>query len=317
MIRRLLPALAAVALLAQPAAAHERRIAVTFDDLPFQGAPAATCDREAALALATRFLNMLQPLDAHATAFVNEGQVCEEHRDDILTVVLNAWLDAGVTLGDHGFSHMDINRVTAEEWLADMERGAIHTRRVLEARGERLVWMRHPYLHAGDTPAKRAAADAGLARMGLRVAPVTLDNSDWMFAGLYRAAETDGDEAQKRRIGEAYVAYMAEIMDFWEPYSAEVAGGAEPAQILLLHANALNRDWYPKIHALFLARGYRFVSLDEAMSDPLYARPENYAGPNGMSWLHRWRLEAGETMRWEPDQPAWITEAFNAQTRAD
>lgn len=313
MIHRLLPALAACLLLAQPASALERRVTVTFDDLPFQASSDALCDPEAALALTNSFLDMLRPLDAHAAAFVNESQVCEERRDEILPVLLNAWVDAGVDLGNHGFSHMDINRVTADEWLADMELGAVTTRQVLQSRGRWLSWMRHPFLHAGDTPEKRAAADAGLAAMGLRVAPVTIDNSDWMFGALYRDAEAAGDEALKHRIGEAYVAYMSAIMDFWEPYSAEVAGGAEPAQILLLHANTLNRDWYPQVHALFLARGYRFMSLEETMNDPLYARPESYAGPKGMSWLHRWRLEAGEPVRWEPEPPKWITDAFAAR----
>ena len=63
---------------------------------------------------------------------------------------------------------------------------------------------------------------------------------------------------------------MATVLDFFEPYSAEITGGREPAQVLLLHANSLNQAWYPQIHALYLARGYRFVPLEAALADPIY-----------------------------------------------
>lgn len=144
------------------------------------------------------------------------------------------------------------------------------------------------------------------------MAPVTLNNDDWMFAVLYRRAEDAGDTALRTRIGEAYVAYMAEVLDHWEPYSAELTGGREPAQILLLHANTLNRDWYPQIHALYLARGYRFVPLEETLRDPVYALPDSWIRNNGVSWLHRWTATAGRPVQWEPEPPAWITEAYAA-----
>ncbi|RZJ86750.1 MAG: polysaccharide deacetylase [Brevundimonas sp.] len=308
-LHRLLIAFAAMLALAAPVAAQERRVAVTFDDLPFQATEAdQLCDPARAMAFTRAFLDMLEPLDSHATGFVNEGQVCEATRQTLLPNILDAWLDAGIGLGNHTFSHLDINTVTAEAWLDNVDQGAIFTRQALERQGLDLVWFRHPYLHAGDTAAKKAAAEAGLAHRGYVIAPVTIDNSDWMFAGVYRKAEAAGDTERMRRIGEAYVAYMDRVLDFWEPYSAEVAGGAEPPQILLLHAHSLNRDWYPHIHALFLRRGYRFVTLEEAMADPLYRRADLYVGTNGMSWLHRWRRGDHPTdVRWEPEPPEWIS----------
>ena len=305
---RLILLIAALIALAAPAAAQDRRVAVTFDDLPFQPSqPDDLCDPERAMAVTAEFLAMLAPLDSHATGFVNEGHVCEAQRATLLPRLLDAWLDAGLGLGNHTFDHLDINKVTAEAWLANVDEGAIYTRQALERRGQTLVWFRHPFLHAGDTAEKKAAADAGLAARHYRIAPVSMDNSDWMFAGAYRRAEAAGDTERMRRIGEAFVAYMDEALDFWGPYSAEVAGGQEPPQVLLLHAHSLNRDWYPQIHALFLRRGYRFVTLEEAMADPIYARPDPYVGPGGLSWLHRWRrADVPTDVRWEPEPPAWI-----------
>ncbi|WP_374275332.1 polysaccharide deacetylase family protein [Brevundimonas sp.] len=291
----------------------DRRVAVTFDDLPYQASDAVLCDPEATLALTRDFLAMLAPLDSRATGFVNEGRVCDAARPELVAEVVTLWLDAGLLLGNHSFSHPDLGAMTADEYLADVDRGAEITRPLVEARGDRLVWFRHPFLKAGETPDKKAAVEAGLAERGYRVATVTLDNNDWMYADLYRRAEAAGDAALMRRLGEAYVAHMAEALDHYEPYSAEMNGGVEPPQVLLLHANALNRDWYPRIHDLFLRRGYAFVSLDEAQADPIYDHPDTYAGPNGISWLHRWRLTAGERPRYEPRPPAWVIEMYEAR----
>ena len=312
MIRYALLAAGLLCLLSAPAAAQDRAVAVTFDDLPYQASSEALCDPAQAMALTEDFVAMLRPLDTRAAVFVNEGKVCEERRAELLPALLNVWLDAGLDMGNHTFSHINIHRNTVEAYLADLDRGAPVTRAVLEARGRSLVFFRHPYLFTGETPEKKAAIAAGLSERGYTVAPVTIDNNDWMFAAVYRQAEAAGDAALRTRVGEAYVAHMTTVLDHFEPYSAELAGGREPAQVLLLHANTLNRDWYPKIHALYLARGYRFVTLGEALADPVYAHADDYVRANGVSWLHRWTFSEGRPIRWEPDPPQWIVDAYEA-----
>lgn len=308
MIRRLILAACTLGLLSTPALAQNRAVAVTFDDLPYQAADAQLCDPVQAMALTEDFVAMLRPLNTRSVVFVNEGKVCDARRAELLPAVLDVWLDAGLDMGNHTFSHINIHRNTVEAYLADVDRGAPVTRAVLEERGRTLRFFRHPFLFTGETPEKRAAISAGLAERGYTVAPVTIDNNDWMFAAVYRQAA--GDEALMTRIGEAYVAHMITVLDHWEPYSAELAGGREPAQVLLLHANTLNRDWYPQVHAVYLARGYRFVTLDEALTDPLYTHADDYVKANGVSWLHRWTFSEGRSIRWEPEPPAWIVEAY-------
>jgi len=309
MMRALICGLATALLLTQTAMAQDRRVAVTFDDLPFQADAATLCDPARVMAITRDFTAMLKPLDTHGVAFVNAGRLCDAERDALLPQVLNVWLDAGLDLGNHTFSHISIHRTTADAYLADVDAGAPVVRAALEARGMRLRWFRHPYLFTGETQAKHDAIAAGLAQRGYTIAPVTLDNNDWMFADVYRKAEQIGDETLKRRIGAAYVAHMATVLDFLEPYSAEITGGREPAQVLLLHANSLNQAYYPQIHALYLARGYRFVPLEDALADPIYAHADAFVAANGVSWLHRWTRTDGRSIRWEPKPPAWIAAA--------
>lgn len=312
-LRTLLAGLTAALLFAGPAAAQSRAVAVTFDDLPYQASEAELCDPARAMTLTRDFVAMLKPLKTRATAFVNEGKVCEAQRATLLPRLLNVWLGAGIDLGNHTFSHINPHRNSAEAWLADVDAGAPYTRAALARRGKTLRYFRHPYLFTGETAEKKTAMAAGLAARGYTVAPVTIDNNDWMFAAVYRKADLAADEALKRRIGEAYIQHMADVLDHYEPYSAELTGGREPAQVLLLHANSLNRDWYPKIHALYRARGYRFVTLGEALKDPIHAHPETYVKANGISWLHRWTFSAGRKIRWEPEPPDWIVKAYEAK----
>lgn len=312
MMRPLICSLALALALAHPAVAQERRVAVTFDDLPFQADEATLCDPARLMTITEDFVAMLKPLDTHGAAFVNAGKVCDAERDATLPRILNVWLDGGLDLGNHTFSHINIHRTTAETYLADVDAGAPIVRNVLEARGKSLRWFRHPYLFTGETQDKHDAIAAGLAQRDYTVAPVTIDNNDWMFADVYRKAEALGDTALMQRIGLAYVAHMTTVLDFFEPYSAEVAGGREPAQVLLLHANSLNQAYYPQIHALYLARGYRFVPLEEALSDPVYGHADTYVRANGISWLHRWMQTDGRPIRWEPEPAAWIVAANKA-----
>jgi peptidoglycan/xylan/chitin deacetylase (PgdA/CDA1 family) len=312
MMRALLLAAGLAGLFLSPAMAQERTVTVTFDDLPFQASDQDLCDPTTAMRLTRDFVAMLRPLDTHGVAFVNEGKGCEARRAELLPPLLAVWLDAGLELGNHTFSHPSLNTVPVADWLAEVDLGAEVTRPLLASRGQTLRGFRHPFLHTGETTEKKIAAAGGLAARGYVVAPVTLNNDDWMFAALYRRAEDTGDTALQTRIGEAYVAYMAAVLDHWEPYSAELTGGREPAQILLLHANTLNRDRYPRIHALYLSRGYHFVPLDETLRDPVYALPDSWISNNGVSWLHRWTATTGRRVQWEPEPPTWITEAYAA-----
>ena len=54
--------------------------------------------------------------------------------------------------------------------------------------------------------------------------------------------------------------------------------GYEPRQILLLHANWLEADHVAELLDALRKRGYQFITLQEALSDPVYSAPDDYAG---------------------------------------
>jgi hypothetical protein len=90
--------------------------------------------------------------------------------------------------------------------------------------------------------------------------------------------------------------------------------GRDIPQILLTHVNRLNADALPELLAWLQKRGYRFITLDQALGDPVYATPDLYVGTNGPSWLHRWTVarKLPLRMREEPDVPAELYARFKA-----
>jgi len=308
-LRAVLGALAMLALTPAFAAAQpERAVAVTIDDLPFAHGGQG-CTEDGARTFTAEFLAMLSREGVPAVGFANPGRGCGEGPAD--PRLLEAWLDAGFELGSHSNTHPDINDIGLVAYEADVVAAESVLRPMLERRGGRLVWYRHPYLRTGATEQIRGGMARFLAGRGYRVAPVTFDNSEWIYAAVYARALARGDAAEARRIGEAYVEHMREITAFFEARSNAILG-REPPQVLLIHANLLNRDWFPKVKAMLASRGYRFVSLEEATRDPAYAKPDILVGRYGMSWILRWGLLDGAPVVREPDPPAWVDALYRA-----
>src|SRR6185369_6082124 len=116
--------------------------------------------------------------------FVNAGRV-PQLGEGGLRQILDLWLDTGADLGNHTYSHLNINRVPFSQYTADIVKGEPIVRAALAAHGKKLEFFRHPFLFTGSTPeTKRALADF-LDGHRYRVAPVTLDNNDYQFAALY------------------------------------------------------------------------------------------------------------------------------------
>jgi hypothetical protein len=205
-------------------------------------------------------------------------------------------------------------------------RGERQLRPLLTERGQSLMWFRHPYLRAGQTPEERALVEAFLHEHGYRVAPVTIDNGEWVWALAYENVIARGDsgsstepgtevassatDAELSHLRREYIAYMLDKVRYYENQSRELLGYRLP-QIWLLHANSLNADAYADLIDAVRKLGYRTITLEEAMRDPAYAREDGYRGRYGPSWLHRWAMAEGRPREFyagEPEVPAWVLE---------
>jgi hypothetical protein len=54
------------------------------------------------------------------------------------------------------------------------------------------------------------------------------------------------------------------------------------------------------------------VTLDEAMSDPIYQTKDTYVGKYGPTWLWRWMKSKGMEVSFkdDPEPPEWVMDLF-------
>lgn len=284
-----------------------RKIAITVDDLP--GMSAMTMSAASVTEMNRKLLAALKTAKVPAIGFVNEIRLYKTGEVDARIAVLSAWLDSGFDLGNHTFSHTSLNHAELKDWEDDVVQGESVTRMLLKAHGKNLHYFRQPYLDAGPDPETRRLAEAYLTGRGYRVAPVTIDALDWYFADVYDDAREHGDAPAQGKIAQAWLTYIGEVLEHEEQASRALLG-YEPKQVLLLHDTWLEADHGSDLLASLRKRGYEFISLDEALTDPAYAQPDEYISDAGASWIDHWAVTRGhpEPPGTKPVPPKWIQE---------
>jgi peptidoglycan/xylan/chitin deacetylase (PgdA/CDA1 family) len=277
----------------------QRFIAVTIDDLPVVSTRKDLKNRQE---ITKKLLNHIMKAKIPAVGFVNEGKLyANDKRDETQIDLLRSWLAANLELGNHTFSHRSLNNIELKDYQDDILRGETVTKELLAAKGKQMRYFRHPFLQTGLSLEVKDGLSRFLAEHNYTIAPVTIDNADWIFARAYDNAFDKNDKRLMKQVGAAYVPYLESKMDYWERQSVKLFN-RELKQILLLHANFINSDYFDDIAKMLSKRGYKFITLEEALKDEAYKLPDTFNRKAGISWLHRWALAKGrETVL--PDEP--------------
>jgi peptidoglycan/xylan/chitin deacetylase (PgdA/CDA1 family) len=269
-----------------PAAPPARKIVITVDDIPGR---LEKPNLRGFQDINRRIVKALKAEHVPAIGFVNERFLQIPGERDARVGILRTWVDGGLTLGNHLYRHLSLTRTPLAKYQDDVIRGEVLTRQVLAEKDLPLVYFRHPFLHTGPTREIKLAFEKFLAARGYKVAPATLDHSDWVFTRVFEEARATHDRKLEKRTHDTFLQFLEAMLIHYEQVSDELFGRQVP-QILVTHANRINAELMPEWLKLLKARGYSFVSLDEALSDPAYASPDGYIGPGGVSWMDRWSL---------------------------
>ena len=118
-----------------------------------------------------RVLAALRAAGAPAIGFVNERGLQVDGERDQRAKILAGWLEAGMTLGNHGHRHQDLSKIPLAEYQDDVVRGEVVTRALLQQRQLPLVYYRHPYTHTGPTLEVKQGFERFLAERGYKGRP--------------------------------------------------------------------------------------------------------------------------------------------------
>jgi peptidoglycan/xylan/chitin deacetylase (PgdA/CDA1 family) len=271
--------------------APKRYVAITFDDLPV----VCQCENDAErMEITKKLIATLKKYKMPILGVVNE-QKLESNGivEPARVALLKEWLDAGFELGNHGYSHKNINEISFEDYKNEILKGERVTRPLAQKAGLPYRFYRHPYLSAGDNLQIRQDLDMFLKSHNYVIAPNTITYQDYTFSGAYDAALRTSDAPLAKRIREAYLPYTISRWEAAEKQSMALFG-REIKQVLMVHANRINADAFDEVAKALQERGYVFISIDEAMKDPAYARPDSFDGDVGVTWLSRWSAEEGK-----------------------
>src|SRR5438094_1882894 len=285
----------------------QRQIAITIDDLP--AGSAASMTGPEIMEMTTKLLTTLRDQKIPAVGFVNERKLYKFGEVDERIKALEMWLEHGFELGNHTYSHSSLNQVGLKAWEDDVVQGESVTRLLLFQHNMKLRYFRHPFLDTGRDLQTRRDAEAFLVARGYRIAPVTLDAWDWMYATVYEDAKRRNDTALQQQLVHDYLSYSDTVFAYSEQLSKQIMN-YEPKQILLLHANQLEADHISELIELFRKRGYRFITLEDALSDQAYGLPDTFIGEEGTGWLDHWAITLGKPRRGAPSVPQWVNERW-------
>jgi peptidoglycan/xylan/chitin deacetylase (PgdA/CDA1 family) len=296
-----------------PAGAAEKAVAVTIDDLPAPGGGLVHNTIAGLRENTEKLLAACRKAGVPVVGFVNEAKLAvngETEADRAAReAVLKLWTDNGFELGNHTFTHGSLNQRPLEAFKKDVIDGEPVTRRLMEEKGGKLRYFRHPFLHVGTTLDVRRASEAFLAERGYIIAPVTVDAKDYIYASVYATALRKGDKESAAKLAADYLRYSDEKFAFAEETATRLMG-RDIRHVLLLHANAINADHFGALADVIKKRGYRFVTLEEALKDDAYKQPDTYVGTSGHTWLRHWELTAGKTPTESADPPDWVTKMY-------
>jgi peptidoglycan/xylan/chitin deacetylase (PgdA/CDA1 family) len=282
-------------------------VALTFDDLPGLSLLASQPYID--------YINLmlLRGLKKHhfpATGFVNESKLDNGDRAHQITN-LKRWLDAGMDLGNHTFSHESPNDLGAQRYIADIIKGEPVTKQLLAEHHKTMRYFRHPYLETGSPGAVKDAIDGWLATHGYTIAPVTIDADDWEFAQPYDDAIARHDEPRRLHIQREYLAYTERTMA-WYQHAAQDVFGRQIAFVMLLHDTRLNADSLDDLADILKRRRLKPITLTQALKDPAYRTRDPYTGKDGIDWVERWSDELHKNMPWSTwqDPPKQIQDDY-------
>lgn len=256
-------ALLAVLLLAAcasvpPVEGSDKRIALTFDDIPRErGAWLDDDERTRRLIAGLRVAGVKQ-----AVFFLNPGRIAEKPGAEAR---IAAYVDAGHVIANHTATHPHLNATDAASYLADIDAAEAW----LKGRPGYRPWFRFPYLDEGGRDlARRDAVRAGLAARGLTNGYVTVDASDWFYEQAAIDAVKAGKRVDRAALRDLYIESHVESAEFADGLARRTLGRA-PAQVLLLHETDLAAFWIGDLVRALESKGWTIVSADEAFADPI------------------------------------------------
>jgi peptidoglycan/xylan/chitin deacetylase (PgdA/CDA1 family) len=280
---------------ARPQGEEPFQLALTFDDLPVHASLPKGMTRAGIAAALVKALRDAQAPPPYG--FVNAIGL---EREPDSGAALQVWRGAGFSLGNHTYSHMDLDQNSVEAFEDDIVKDEPALLRY--AGGSDWHWFRFPYLREGSTAAKQEAIRAFLEVRGYRIAEVTYSADDWAYSDAFARCTLKEDQASIDWMRTTYLRSIVNNIDL-SRREAQLAVGRDVKHVALFHIGGFTAAMMPAALRLMQAHGVKFITLEEAVSDPVYAQGAALPPTGGGTLLDRIITAVGKPWPSHPETP--------------
>ncbi len=245
------------------AAGPRARVALTFDDLPSHGPLPPGMSR---VDVANSIIESLRRHHAPAVyGFINAKAVADRAED---IEVLRVWRAAGLPLGNHAYSHMDLHANAVSAFEEDVF-GNESTLQSLMGSDD-WHWFRYPYLREGDTAEKHRAVLAFLGERHYKVAQVTLSFDDYAYNEPYARCLAKNDTQGIEWLKDSFLSRAADSLARGQEAARQLFG-RDIKHVMLLHIGGFQTVMLSPLLDLLASRGFTLTTLEDAQADDAYA----------------------------------------------
>ncbi len=247
----------------RPLESRTLEVAVTVDDLPSHGPLLSGMTR---LDIAE---DMLRIFAAHRVpgvyGFVNGKKV---ESDPETEAVLLAWTNAGHPLGNHAWSHPNLDRTPLDVYLQDIAKNEEVLAR--HSAGQDWHFFRYPFLHEGGTVDKRTGVREFLSGRGYAIAEVSIDANDWAFNAPYVRCAQRGDVVQMASLRERFVSEHVDELRRMRELGQKLVQ-RDFRHVLMLHLGVADVAALDALLTAYEKEGVRWIDLSTALADSFYS----------------------------------------------
>lgn len=220
--------------------------------------------------------------------------------DPTMFKLLDAWIEAGHFVANHTHYHASLNWIAADRYIDDIARTEEIVGRWLSCAPAK--YFRYAMDNWGDSQTKHDTVQRYLVRNGYQTVPITSWFYDTEFIAPHYRASISGDQAAVELVKTHFIETAVKQLQSHVEAAQRVFARDFP-HIWLIHGTPLAAQCLPEILDRFADVGVTFVTLAEAMRDPVNQGSAGVITARFLNQIQKWAQIDGFAL---PDCPPAI-----------
>jgi hypothetical protein len=239
------------------------------------------CENENSLANLDKLISALKDNHLPPTVDFVVGQAIDK-------VMLERWLQSGNLIGNMTYSRIKAKKSEAQKFINDIMLNDSTLAPLLEKYPTSKKYFRYPRLKLSRDAQSREQIKEFLKTSGYTVAMATIEAPDAQFSNIYCAAKARGYDACANLIKENFKTLLLDTT-LKTRITTKNRTGYDVKLILTIGINQFTCDYLGEVLSWYQNSGARFISLDEALQDPLYSSVDEKGRPVARAILRETR----------------------------